>query len=42
VKIWTTLRQDLTPVIAAASTLLIAFTVALMLLGALLRKVWAR
>lgn len=42
VKIWATLRQDLTPVIAAASTLLIAFTVALMLLGALLRKVWTR
>jgi putative spermidine/putrescine transport system permease protein len=42
VRIWTTLRQDLTPVIAAASTLLVAFTVSLMLLGALLRKVWAR
>ena len=42
VKIWSTLRQDLTPVIAAASTLLVAFTVALMLLGALVRKVWTR
>lgn len=38
VKIWATLRQDLTPVIAAASTLLIVVTIALMLLVALLRK----
>ncbi len=38
VKIWSTLRQDLTPVIAAASTLLIVVTIALMLLVALLRK----
>ena len=38
VKIWTTLRQDLTPVIAAASTLLIAFTILLMIVAALLRK----
>jgi len=38
VKIWTTLRQDLTPVIAAASTLLVVFTIALMLLAALVRK----
>lgn len=38
VKIWTTLRQDLTPVIAAASTLLVLFTIALMLLAALVRK----
>lgn len=38
VKIWSTLRQDLTPVIAAASTLLIAFTIVLMVLAALLRK----
>ena len=30
VKIWSTLSQDLTPVIAAASTLLIAFTIVLM------------
>ena len=38
VKIWATLRQDLTPVIAAASTLLIALTLGLMLVAALLRK----
>jgi putative spermidine/putrescine transport system permease protein len=38
VKIWTTLRQDLTPVIAAASTLLVLFTIVLMLLAALVRK----
>ncbi|MFB2552566.1 ABC transporter permease [Ensifer soli] len=38
VKIWTTLRQDLTPVIAAASTLLILFTMLLMLIAALVRK----
>ena len=38
VKIWTTLRQDLTPVIAAASTLLIAFTILLMIVAALFRK----
>jgi len=38
VKIWATLRQDLTPVIAAASTLLIAFTIVLMVLASLLRK----
>ena len=38
VKIWGTLRQDLTPVIASASTLLVAFTVALMVLVALIRK----
>ena len=38
VKIWTTLRQDLTPVIAAASTLLILFTIVLMVLAALVRK----
>ena len=38
VKIWATLRQDLTPVIAAASTLLIAFTILLMVVAALLRK----
>ena len=34
VKIWTHAAQDLTPVIAAASTLLIAFTNLLMLLRA--------
>ena len=38
VKIWTTLRQDLTPVVAAASTLLVLFTIALMLAAALVRK----
>lgn len=38
VKIWTTLRQDLTPVIAAASTILVLFTIVLMLFAALLRK----
>jgi putative spermidine/putrescine transport system permease protein len=38
VKIWATLRQDLTPVIAAASTLLIAFTILLMIAAALFRK----
>ncbi|MCF1463644.1 ABC transporter permease [Agrobacterium vitis] len=37
-KIWATLRQDLTPVIAAASTLLIVVTIALMLITALVRK----
>ena len=31
VHIWGTLRQDLTPVVAAASTLLLLFTLALML-----------
>jgi putative spermidine/putrescine transport system permease protein len=38
VKIWSTLRQDLTPVVAAASTLLITFTILLMVLAALFRK----
>jgi len=38
VKIWATLRQDLTPVIAAASTLLIAFTIMLMALAAFFRR----
>jgi putative spermidine/putrescine transport system permease protein len=38
VKVWTTLRQDLTPVIAAASTMLVLVTIALMLLAALIRK----
>ncbi|WP_040485869.1 ABC transporter permease [Lutibaculum baratangense] len=42
VRIWGTLRQDLTPVIAAASTLLVAFTIALMLLAALTRRIFAR
>lgn len=39
VKVWATLRQDLTPVVAAASTLLILLTVLLMALGAIVRKV---
>jgi putative spermidine/putrescine transport system permease protein len=38
VRIWTTLRQDLTPVIAAASTLLVLLTIALMLVTVLVRK----
>lgn len=38
VKVWATLRQDLTPVVAAASTLLILLTLALMTLVALVRK----
>ncbi len=38
VKIWTTLRQDLTPVIAAASTVLIVLTVAAMALSAYLTR----
>ena len=39
VKVWTTLRQDLTPVVAAASTLLILLTVTLTALAAIVRKV---
>lgn len=39
VKVWTTLRQDLTPVVAAASTLLILLTIGLMALAAIVRKV---
>lgn len=38
VKIWTTLRQDLTPVIAAASTLLTGMTIILMLIVACMRR----
>lgn len=38
VRVWTTLRQDLTPVIAAASTLLVALTILLMIVVALFRK----
>lgn len=37
VHIWGTLRQDLTPVVAAASTLLLLFTLALMLVAAWFR-----
>ncbi|AYG61716.1 ABC transporter permease [Rhizobium jaguaris] len=39
VKVWSTLRQDLTPVIAAASSLLILLTITLMALVAIARKV---
>jgi putative spermidine/putrescine transport system permease protein len=42
VKMWTTLRQDLTPVIAAVSTLLIVLTIAVMLVAAFLRRRFAR
>jgi putative spermidine/putrescine transport system permease protein len=42
VRMWTTLRQDLTPVIAAVSTLLIALTIAVMLVAAFLRRRFAR
>lgn len=38
VRIWSTLRQDLTPVIAAASSLLVGLTVILMLLGLVLKR----
>jgi putative spermidine/putrescine transport system permease protein len=38
VRIWTTLRQDLTPVVAAASSLLVGLTAILMLAGAVLRR----
>jgi putative spermidine/putrescine transport system permease protein len=38
VRIWTTLRQDLTPVVAAASSLLVGLTTVLMLAGAVLRR----
>jgi putative spermidine/putrescine transport system permease protein len=38
VRIWSTLRQDLTPVIAAASSLLVGLTVVLMLLGLVLKR----
>ncbi|MFF7705857.1 ABC transporter permease subunit [Pseudomonas sp. NPDC007930] len=38
VKMWTTLRQDLTPVIAVASTLLIALTLLVMFVAAALRR----
>ena len=38
VRIYSTLRQDLSPVIASVSTLLVGLTIALMLLAALLRK----
>ena len=38
VKMWTTLRQDLTPVIAVASTLLITLSVLVMLIATGLRR----
>ncbi|VWB84861.1 ABC transporter permease [Burkholderia lata] len=38
VRIWATLRQDLTPVVAAASSLLVGLTTVLMLVGAMLRR----
>ncbi|MBK3745544.1 ABC transporter permease [Paraburkholderia aspalathi] len=38
VKVWGSLRQDLSPVIAAASTLLVGLTILLMIAAALLRK----
>lgn len=38
VKMWSTLRQDLTPVIAVASTLLIGLSIVIMLIAALLRQ----
>ncbi|KAF1053724.1 MAG: Inner membrane ABC transporter permease protein YdcV [Stenotrophomonas maltophilia] len=38
VKMWTALRQDLTPVIAVASTLLIGLSLLIMLLAAALRR----
>ena len=38
VRIWTTLRQDLTPVVAAASTLLVGLTLVLMIVATLFRK----
>ncbi|SAK89151.1 ABC transporter permease [Caballeronia pedi] len=38
VRIWSTLRQDLTPVVAAASSLLVGLTTFLMLAAAVLRR----
>ena len=38
VRIWGALRQDLTPVIAAASTILVAFTLLVMAAAALVRR----
>jgi putative spermidine/putrescine transport system permease protein len=42
VRIWGALRQDLSPVIAAVSTVLVVITLALMALAAALRKVLDR
>ncbi|MBJ2153034.1 ABC transporter permease [Paracoccus sp. IB05] len=38
VKLWTTLRQDLTPVIAVASTMVLAFSLILLLIAAILTR----
>ncbi|TIW11866.1 MAG: ABC transporter permease, partial [Mesorhizobium sp.] len=38
VKIWGSLRQDLTPVIAAASSLLVFLTLSLTIVTALIRR----
>lgn len=38
VKMWTTLRQDLTPVIAVASTLLIGLSLLIMVIAAIVRR----
>jgi len=38
VKMWTTLRQDLSPVIAVASTLLIGLSLMVMVIAAALRR----
>ena len=38
VKMWTTLRQDLSPVIAVASTLLIGLSLLVMIIAAALRR----
>lgn len=42
VRIWGALRQDLTPVIAAASSLLVGLTLLFMILAALLRRLFSR
>jgi putative spermidine/putrescine transport system permease protein len=42
VRIWGALRQDLTPVIAAASSLLVILTLVLMAIAASLQKVLNR
>ena len=42
VRIWSALRQDLSPVIAAASTLLIALTLTLMILASLIKRALTR
>ena len=38
VKIWGSLRQDLSPIIAAASSLLVLLTLSLMIVTALIRR----